>query len=706
VNENEKGPDDGSGPPPPEDAFPEEEDALPEGEAEAASPEGPALARTPEWVPSAVVAGAVFTALGFFVSRIRPEAGGDAYAVVGHLAGVVLALGVLSLLGGYFAYLLSRRGFASALEALVLSAVSLLCYGVGWAVVFGTLSGDAPSIFFVKPLGLEGKGAALAAIAGLAACVALFALSFRWAAGIAWPHFRAGVALNVLAMLHLVVFVLGAASYVNVTFVPRWLGSGIDLTATAQHTLSEKTRAVLGKVDGELQVLLIDYSGQRRSSSPLTPRVRDLLLRFEAACPGLKFRSMDALRSGTELLNGLKELRLEEVLDDVSGDEDVVVLGYRPPGEKLFARTRVVPVNADLVDVSALGVQRFKAEGVLTNAVNEVVFTQKKVVFLSGHGERAGTEPSATGGASASILAEALRGDNFAVSTLDLSREPVVPAGTDLLVCIGPTVPFKPAEAEAVASYLRKGGAMILLTDMPQDPEAPTGLEELLASFGVAPRRDAVIISYVVEETMLQGSQAMAIDTVFSGADEYGSHPATAAVSRVRSPAAFRRAIPVFKAEKVPDGVEVREMAYAPRDLRGYRPFAALRRKGRARLDVQEPGDVADRRLPLLVSAERKTGETDRGGGRIVVAGDADFATDAFLDPRSPQSAPANRTLLLNAASWLVRRDLIAVDPKAVESEYVPLKAADRDLAFYAAVLVLPILSLGVAVGVWWTRRR
>ena len=89
-----------------------------------------------------------------------------------------------------------------------------------------------------------------------------------------------------------------------------------------------------------------------------------------------------------------------------------------------------------------------------------------------------------------------------------------------------------------------------------------------------------------------------------------------------------------------------------------------------------------------------------------MVFGDSDFVTDKRIDPADPAATPANRTLALNAASWAVRRDLVAIDPKTVETEMVQLRPVDRDLAFWATVVALPVIALGVAVGVWWSRRR
>ena len=60
----------------------------------------------------------------------------------------------------------------------------------------------------------------------------------------------------------------------------------------------------------------------------------------------------------------------------------------------------------------------------------------------------------------------------------------------------------------------------------------------------------------------------------------------------------------------------------------------------------------------------------------------------------------------LNVVSWAVRRDLIAIDPKSIESGVVEFRNIDRDLAVWSMVVALPVLVLGVAVGMWWVRRR
>jgi hypothetical protein len=657
-------------------------------------------------VPVAVVAGVVLFVEGLIVGQLRPEATEDGAGIVGDLATVSYGLGGLSLLAGWVAFLLARASLAPALEALVLSASTVALYAVGWITLLGALTGGAADLFFVKPLGVTGKGAALLAIGGLLACVGLFALCFRLTARVVWPFFRAAVALNVLAMLHLVVLLLGTVSYLNLHFTARLLGSGVDLTETGEFTLSDKTRAVLDHVDGELQVIVVDYAALRRERAPILGKVQELLLQFQTACPKLKLRTFDAARSGDELQKVLQENGMEGLLEGATGDEDLVLLGYRPPGDRVAARTRSVRLSQEFADTSALGNSRFRGEGILTNAISEVVFTQRKVLFLEGHGEKS---IGGTGGATQSLalVAEALRADNCGVSSQNLAQSPEIPAGVDLVVIAGPLMPLGPPEAEALRNYLGRGGSVAVFLDPVEGPAPKCGLEGIFESYGVEPRRDALVISYLVEKTRLAGDIARAVNSVMTTNQEFGRHPSMEALKKSSFVVSFWNVCPVFKAEKPPEGVTVDELVVAPREVgeQGLKPFGAIRTKGRQQYQQPIPGmDIIDKRLPIVVVAEKKSGETGKGGGRLLVFGDSDFATDIFLGPGT--QTQANRNLVLNVFSWAVRRDLIAIDPKSLETEVVAIRPLDRDLAFWASVVALPVLALGLAVGVWWGRRR
>jgi len=446
-------------------------------------------------------------------------------------------------------------------------------------------------------------------------------------------------------------------------------------------------------VKGELSVVFADFPPPPGESElGVAPRVRDLLRAYQAVCPGMTYREVDPFRGKAETIDALRAAGMENALDSASGEEDLILLSFRSAGEKTAARTKQVRVDQEFTDTSALGNSRFRGEGILTNAINEVVFTQRRVFFVTGHGER---PLSGSGSALGSLetLADALRDDNFVIETLDLGRTPAVPPEADLVIVAGPGSPVPGVEAEALRAYLGRGGSVVVMLDPPPPsaPAGPTGLEDLLASFGIAPRRDATVVSWVVERT-LQGLVPTQIHDVLSGKSEYGRHAAMEALERAGMRVVFPGALPVFRTDPVPDGYEAKELVFAPRDVEGIKPFGSV---GPRHLQPG-PQDITDRRLSLAVASEAKATH-----GRLVVFGDADCACDLAL-----RQNPPNRTLLLNVVSWAVRRDLVAIDPKTVETEIVTLRSIDREFAYWTAVVALPVITLGIALGVWWSRRR
>jgi hypothetical protein len=93
-------------------------------------------------------------------------------------------------------------------------------------------------------------------------------------------------------------------------------------------------------------------------------------------------------------------------------------------------------------------------------------------------------------------------------------------------------------------------------------------------------------------------------------------------------------------------------------------------------------------------------------GGRLVVVGDADFASDAYID------LLGNRTLAMNAVAWLTEEPLLAGDrPQQANEVFRPLsplvlsESAARTLLFAVTVLQ-PGLVLALGTVVVAIRRR
>jgi ABC-type uncharacterized transport system involved in gliding motility auxiliary subunit len=136
----------------------------------------------------------------------------------------------------------------------------------------------------------------------------------------------------------------------------------------------------------------------------------------------------------------------------------------------------------------------------------------------------------------------------------------------------------------------------------------------------------------------------------------------------------------------------VTELLHTSGDGWGETNLAALAEVNRDPQDVAGP-------VPLGVAAE-----SERNGKkmRLVVFGDADFATNQLIQANSP-----NAILLSNALNWLVEREtLLAIPPRKTEQVRLNLTKEQSWTIYAVALLLLPSLAAIGGIVVWSRRRR
>src|SRR4030043_227202 len=135
----------------------------------------------------------------------------------------------------------------------------------------------------------------------------------------------------------------------------------------------------------------------------------------------------------------------------------------------------------------------------------------KRVVFLSGHGEKSVQDSEKTG---YSLAKDLLKKENYQVEEVHLLSGKGLPEGTPWLVIPGPKNPLFPEEIEALKKFIAGGGRVILMLDPYQDG----GVKEWLASLGVTLDQD-ILIDKV--------SRLFGGDYLIPMAGSYGRHPIT-----------------------------------------------------------------------------------------------------------------------------------------------------------------------------------
>jgi ABC-type uncharacterized transport system involved in gliding motility auxiliary subunit len=451
--------------------------------------------------------------------------------------------------------------------------------------------------------------------------------------------------LNALVM---VVLILGIIALVEaVSYRHNWR---VDLTENRRHSLSAQTI----KIVRELTVP-VKATAFFRPDQPGKRTAEDLLKQYAAQSDGkFTWEVVDADRS--PLL--AKRYGVEAY--------GTVVLE---------AAVKDGPVKEE--KLSELDEEK------LTNGLVRVTREGKRIIyFLKGHGERDLASTDKTG---LSQMRDALQKLNYEVKDLLLARETKVPDDAAIVVVAGPQKDLLPNESEAVTGYLARGGKVLFMVD----PFQAAGFNPLLQRYGLGVGQD-VIIDINPQGRLLGAGPEIPV------VGDYVAHPIT---RDFRFATLFPVARTVTVAEPPPAGVTVQALARTSGESWAEKDDTQIR-TGQVRPD---PGEA---RGPLVVAAvataDAKDAPSERkdAKARVVLLGDSDFATNAFVN------LSGNRDFFLNTLAWLAEEEnLIAVRPKEPRVTPVFLTGAQGQVLFWVPVVLVP-LALVVAGSVAVARRR
>lgn len=330
----------------------------------------------------------------------------------------------------------------------------------------------------------------------------------------------------------------------------------------------------------------------------------------------------------------------------------------------------------------------------MTQAINRLLLTGAfTVYFETSHGE---FDPIDNGQQGLSIINNELRGNGMITQPLDLMQLAAaggqIPADASVVVMAGPTTPLSDAEIAVLDAYLKRGGALFIMT-------GPLFSEERFLA------EDSVFNRYLWDNFGLRALDAVVVDPAASGATaldivsaavfpeiEIGANlnvegnPDTATLFRLARP------IEVNTAPPVPNGQII---ATSPQGY-GERNLAALRETDTYTFDAREdiPG-------PLTTVAWAQNPDTK---AKILLVGDNDFATNG-----QAISPTGNRILFMDGLAWLTGfSDQVRFQPQAFATG-LPLLFIDGptlDLIGFLTVILLPGLVLVSGLGIWLRRVR
>lgn len=318
-------------------------------------------------------------------------------------------------------------------------------------------------------------------------------------------------------------------------------------------------------------------------------------------------------------------------------------------------------------------------EEALVGGIADIVQEKRPVLyFLRDHGER-----STRVGHDDQLgrAGQLLRTEGYELRPLSLLNGGGVPDDAAAVVIAGPMTDLVEREIEMLDASLRKGGAALVLVDPLELPH----LERWVAGRGLKLADDVVID---------QANRVYGSDGTNALVPMFRDHPVTRSLT---APAVLGRGRSVSTSVG-DDGAPDAAVQVVARTAKESFAAAGAARTKRGAVAFDES---TDRSGPVGVMGVSIVD----GGGRLVVIGDADFASDDFI------TLLGNKDLLVNVVGWLTEREATGARPKSEASGSSPLSPlfVSESLArtiFWLAVIVQPTVVLVAGIFVVVRRRR
>jgi len=487
----------------------------------------------------------------------------------------------------------------------------------------------------------------------------------------------------------LVAVALGVAVALNV--LAQRYDHRFDVTASQRHALADQTVSILAGLDQDIEV-------------------------HAFFAPGLAERD-----------------NLETLLDGFEEHTSRLTMSFHDPvSEPLAAREFDITTEYGTIvlrsgdDTQRLE-SRFDEESIVNALVQLTAGTEHQICFTEGHEEVDPDDDTSTVGVGAAVMK--LEGKNYTVRKVFPARDGSIPDTCEVVVVGDPQLDFMPAEREMLAAHVASGRALFVMLEPTRTP----GLASDLARYNLAVGDDLVLEQN--PNYQLMGGDLSYI--VLSG-ESFDFHPIT---NPIRGAVLLRVVRSVTRLDPDMTGIQVQELAKTSAfawaesdymastspvpdpgiDRLGPVPVMAVAEivdpqvigvgstqvvvgGGDTRVEPGADPDEVDSRAAQAVEPSVVQGVpafTPKAGGRVVVIGDVDFATNELLDQFN------NRDLLLNTLAWLVGEDdHISVRSDAGTGGRFNMTETQFLIVALLSLLIAPGMAVMGAVGAWRDRRR
>lgn len=413
-----------------------------------------------------------------------------------------------------------------------------------------------------------------------------------------------------------------------------------DWTATGRNTLNEATVKLLSRMDQPVHITAF-----ARESQLLTTRqnIQQFIARYQ------------------------------------KHKDDIKITFINPDTAPDITRQMGITVDGELV-VEYEGrkehVQSLKEE-VLTNTLQRLMRSgEQHVVFISGHGER---KPDGRANFDLGRFSQHLAEKGIKTSTIILNESPIIPDDTAVLVIAGPQVELLAGEITLIENYVKDGGNLLWL----HDPGKLYGLEPVAKALGIS-----FIEGIIVDPT----TQLLGIgDPSFALVNRYNDHPV---VRDFTFMSIFPQAAAIKYQEQ--EGTEASHfLQTVPRSWSETGPIQGTISFDK---DMEQSGPLT---IGLALTRQQQTTDGKTKQQRIVVLGDGDFLSNAYLGNQG------NQDLGYNIFNWLSHDDnFIAIPVSVAPDKELTLSKTTGVVIALLFLIILPLVLLASGIIIWIKRRK
>ncbi len=338
-------------------------------------------------------------------------------------------------------------------------------------------------------------------------------------------------------------------------------------------------------------------------------------------------------------------------------------------------RAKGISVNGELVIRYEAREEHVTAhtEQHITNALSRLALAEQQfVAYLTGHGER---DLRSRRNHDLGSLGQQLEERGYRLQALNLEQAGAVPGNVSMLVLGDPNTTLLPGVVKKLTAYVEDGGNLLWLAD--SDNPLPSLADRLGVDFLPGSVLDPAATRFGID------------DASYTLVTQYPAHDITQGFNLVTL-------FPRTRAMKVADG-----SGWQATDLltTGANAWAESS-PGDAELGFDPDSDTAGP-LTIALALEQDSPKPAQTRQRIVVVGDGDFLSNAFL------GNGGNLNLALNLFDWLSGNDtLLNIAPISAPDLKLQLSTTAQAVIGLTALFGAPLALFGLAFFVWRRRRR